>query len=374
MKILHLNSNYFYTHLHKELINSIESLDTTISNDVFSPLVKNAQNIKVQDSQVIAPICFNNFDRFLFTFKQKKIMKALKNEISQFNYDVIHAHTLFTDGNIAYELYKEFDIPYVITVRNTDINSFFKKRINLRKKGIEILRNANKVIFLSKSYKNELLDNYINNSEDISKIALKSFVIPNGINDFWLLNKNNPRELSSNDIKILYVGRIEKNKNLTTTIEALKQLIKRGYNIEYSIVGKIHDQMIFNEVTENSFVKYYEPLPKELLIHVFYDNDIFVMPSIYESFGLVYAEALSQGLPIIYSKGQGFDQQFEDGFIGYGVEKLNPNDIANKIELIVQNYNTLSEHAIKNADVFSWKNNSEKHIEVYNDIVKEDLI
>ena len=43
------------------------------------------------------------------------------------------------------------------------------------------------------------------------------------------------------------------------------------------------------------------------------------MPSRYETFGLVYGEAMSQGLPIIYSKGQGVDGYFKEGTVGYGV-------------------------------------------------------
>ena len=38
----------------------------------------------------------------------------------------------------------------------------------------------------------------------------------------------------------------------------------------------------------------------------------FCLPSHAETFGLVYVEAMSQGLPIIY-EGQGFDKQFQDG-------------------------------------------------------------
>ena len=39
------------------------------------------------------------------------------------------------------------------------------------------------------------------------------------------------------------------------------------------------------------------------------------MPSKYETFGLVYPEAMSRGIPIVYTKNQGFDKYFEDGEI-----------------------------------------------------------
>lgn len=55
------------------------------------------------------------------------------------------------------------------------------------------------------------------------------------------------------------------------------------------------------------------------------------MPSFTESFGLVYAEAMSQGLPVIYSKGQGFDGQFAEGVVGYHVDAHDPEELCENI-------------------------------------------
>lgn len=46
-------------------------------------------------------------------------------------------------------------------------------------------------------------------------------------------------------------------------------------------------------------------MDKTKIIDVYRDSDIFVMPSKFETFGLVYVEALTQGLHLIYTKGQG---------------------------------------------------------------------
>lgn len=51
---------------------------------------------------------------------------------------------------------------------------------------------------------------------------------------------------------------------------------------------------------------------KKQLREAFSISDIFVMPSKPETFGLVYVEALSQGLPILYAKGEGFDGYFDE--------------------------------------------------------------
>ena len=88
-------------------------------------------------------------------------------------------------------------------------------------------------------------------------------------------------------------------------------------------------------------------MSKELLLSQYRQNDIFILPSKKESFGLVYAEAMSQGLPVIYTKGQGFDGQYPEGEIGYHINPNDSMDIANKILLIVGNYNVISGNCIK---------------------------
>lgn len=60
---------------------------------------------------------------------------------------------------------------------------------------------------------------------------------------------------------------------------------------------------------------------------------VFAMPSIFETFGLVYLEALSQNLPVVYTKGQGIDGMF-DNTVGIGVDPLSVEEIKNAIKMI----------------------------------------
>ena len=78
-----------------------------------------------------------------------------------------------------------------------------------------------------------------------------------------------------------------------------------------------------------------------------------MLPSLTESFGLVYAEALTQGLPVIYSAGQGFDQQFPEGFVGYHVNPLSPEDIVCQIQQVIKEYDSLQPHCGEAAAQFS---------------------
>ena len=62
------------------------------------------------------------------------------------------------------------------------------------------------------------------------------------------------------------------------------------------------------------------------------------MPSKFELFGLVYIEALSQGKPVLYSKGEGIDGFLTNYRAGKAVDPDNADAIANGIKEIVKNY------------------------------------
>ena len=78
------------------------------------------------------------------------------------------------------------------------------------------------------------------------------------------------------------------------------------------------------------------------------------MPSIRESFGRVYAEAMTQGLPVIFTRGQGFDGLFEDGAVGYAVNPLDYEEIADAIEKISNRYEEMSKNCVEKCKLFDW--------------------
>src|SRR5699024_683487 len=108
----------------------------------------------------------------------------------------------------------------------------------------------------------------------------------------------------------IQVGRILKFKNAFSSLLAIKKFQKRtGRNVKFLLVGEHLDKGYLKEIKENGkgIVTIYKSIPKEELIKLYSFSDIFIMPSFSEIFLLVYSEAMSQGLPIIYSLDQGFD-------------------------------------------------------------------
>ncbi len=367
MKVLHINNNYIYTHLHQQLAEELQK--NGVENLVFSPVVKGAKAVVEVNENVMVRECFGKWDKISFYYKQEKILSALKECIKGETFDLIHAYTLFTDGNAANRLSKETGIPYVVAIRNTDVNAFFRLRPYLRTRAIRILRGASRIFFLSESYKKRVLEDYIPKKyhrELLSKID----VIPNGIGSLWHEENVIKKEKTEDPIRVVCAGRVDHNKNYLTTAKACQILKNKGENIEFHAVGRVGDEKVLEKLKAYDFVTYHKPTDARGLMELYKDKTLFVMPSFQESFGLVYAEAMSQGLPVIYTRGEGFGGQFPEGEVGFAVDPGNPEEISEKIEEILSNYEILSENCIQNSKKFNWESISSKYASIYQKILK----
>ena len=367
MRILHINCNYIGTTLHQLMIEHLDALG--YDNQVFVPTYdKNIAVIKPNDNVYVSE-CFNKWDRLVFDYKQQKIIKAIEEHYDVASFDLIHAYTLYTDGNAARVLSEKYGVPYVVAVRNTDVNDFFKKMVHLRKRGLKTLLVAKEVFFLSEAYRRQVFEKYVPQKYQ-EVIKKKTHIIPNGIDEFWFENTPEQGEaIDQKHIKLVYAGRIDRNKNIPTTQKAMEILRKQGYEATLTVVGKVQDEKEFQIIKNGPYTKCLPAMPKEKLIDVYRASDIFVMPSFTESFGLVYAEAMSQGLPVIYSKGQGFDGQFAEGVVGYHVDSGSPDDVAEGIKRVIENYSGIQKNVEGSAREFSWTKLIEKYVQIYRTIV-----
>lgn len=352
MKVLQIANGFLDSKLYRNLFENLELLGA--ENYVYVPININKIFKDTQRENIIISKCFSNIDRLLFFRKQKKMFRDVTQKLEINKFDVIHAHTLFSGGYLAYILNKKYHIPYIVTIRNTDINTFFKYMIHLRSTGIEILRNAASVVFLSPVYRERLINHYVpeNLKEEILK---KSVVIPNGIDDFWLKNKYY-RKISpeGKKIKLIFVGSITPNKGIDVSVNACELLIEEGYDIELTMIGKVERKPYIKMIGSSKFIRYIDYSPKEVIIEYMRQADIFIMPSKHESFGLVYAEAMSQGLPVIYTKGEGFDGQFPEGEVGFHVDPNDSKEIVEAIYKIMNDYVNISARCVKNIGLFNW--------------------
>lgn len=370
MKVLHLCSYYYGSKLYENLVKELDNME--IQQEVYVPIKQGVQISlnNFSNCKFIVKETYGNIDRAFFMRKFNKNYNSMINEVDFKNLHIVHSHTLFTNGMMALKLKKEYNIPYIVAVRNTDVNVFFKYFIHLRSKGAEILLNAEKIIFISPSYLETTINKYIPN-EFKDDVRRKSLVIPNGLNSYWLDNKiKETKIIDKSVIKLVYAGEITKNKNIHKVISEVSDMHKSGIKIEFDIAGdgeyidNIRKMIV--DLGVNDIVRVHGRVDKEQLIKLFRENYIFVMISTFETFGLSYIEALSQGLPVLFTKGQGIDGYFNMGEVGFAVEL--DSKIEQKLLNIMENYEEISGRCVKVVDDFRWDKIASQYVDIYKDI------
>ena len=161
------------------------------------------------------------------------------------------------------------------------------------------------------------------------------------------------------------MGDINSNKNPGLTITAAQHLQAMGKSVHLTAVGSIKEDKYRLLMEQTDFVTHYDRCPQEQVIQHLRKADIFVMPSHTETFGLVYAEAMSQGLPVLYTAGQGFDGHFPDGTVGYAVSDTDAAALAEKILLVAQRYEALSPACVAAAKRFNWETIAGEYAQMY---------
>lgn len=360
--LLYINGNYPHHSLHGELVSKLADLGNDIT--VFVPMKGNELNGKYRSDHprvdVIYCDCLKTTDRVFFINKIQRIVRKIEEHIDMTKVDCILAGTIYSDGFPAYILSKKHNIPFTIAVRETDVTYQMKWRPYLNGTVKKVLERASKIVFLSPAYK-QFLQPY---SCDPDKYE----VIPNAVNDFWFQNQSASRELHT-PISLIYVGEISKRKNVETTINVIAKLKEKDISVVFHVVGSGDEESNCRELAQKLGVEqqvlFHGWQKDKRTIKGFYDQaDIFVMPSLRETFGTVYIEALSQGLPLIYTNGQGVDGYFNEGSIGYSCNPTDFNDIANKIIRIIDHYNEISTECYRESNRFRWEKVADSYFTV----------
>lgn len=305
--------------------------------------------------------------KYLFSYKISYKYRKLTTEVNLNEVSLCHAATLFSDGAVALKLKKERGIPYVVSVRGTDTVLYAKWLVHVWPLGREILREAARVIFISPTLRDALFE-----SKPFKRmrneIMSKTEIIPNGIDDVWLQNiRMNRKPVDVNNPRVVFIGVLDNNKNVIALMDAIQQLSETFPGIKLSIIGGngAQEDVIRKHCTRNPnlFEMLGKVYDKDLLREIMRQHDIFAMVSHSETFGLVYVEALSQALPILYSQGRGIDGFFPEK-IGEAVNPASVESIAKGLEKLIAHQD---EYAILGERImaFSWPKLAERYVDIY---------
>ena len=314
--------------------------------------------------------CFHQMDRFFFFVKEKKVYDAYRALYHDRRFDLNFGPSLFANGYIAYRAHRERGVPYIVMVQNTDLNVFFKYRLPLRATGIEIARHAERVLFASEVYRQKFLTRYVPQKYR-AEIEERTMVIPYSIEDLFFDGPAPAKKAPEGTWRALCAGLICENKNQVAAAQAVERLRSEGTDMTLTVIGKVKEPRIEAALRRYPFVTVEPFAPMDALKERYRSHDLFVLASKTETFGLVYAEALSQGLPILYSRGEGFDGQFEAGYVGYPVDPRNVDDIAAGIRRVMAEYPALTERTAAAADRFRRDRIAEAYRRLYETVAPD---
>jgi glycosyltransferase involved in cell wall biosynthesis len=240
------------------------------------------------------------------------ICRKLKEIIKRYKIDVVEAPNL-SGESLVYSFHKK--VPLVIRLHThfSEVINFLNwqnnpdRRLSCRIEDAAVLRS------------DLITCSTVTHAENVSKElgidAKKIKIIPLGVP----LPDIQPETKAPNaNPVILYVGRLERRKGTHVLIQAIPYVLNEFPNVDFKIVGRdsfvSHEGVNFSGLEGRSFkeqligmlpenckdrVKFCGYVDTEELGRYYHSCDIFVAPSLYESFGLIYIEAMSYAKPVI---------------------------------------------------------------------------
>jgi phosphatidylinositol alpha-1,6-mannosyltransferase len=199
-------------------------------------------------------------------------------------------------------------------------------------------------------------------------------VVPNGIDE---LHFSPPvKQKSASELRLVTVARLLERKGIQVILKACAEPEPLPVNL--TIIGTGHFQGRLQALAEElgisdrvHFAGYVsnQDLPK------FYRSvDAFILPSDTESFGLVFAEAMSCGLPILASNVGGIPEIVRHGVDGLLCPRARPDMLRRNIETLLDDRQTLHRMGRSGRkrilDYFTWSRAAEDYLHIYNSVLQ----
>lgn len=245
------------------------------------------------------------------------------NELATFQggVDVIHAHRWFECGQAAANYANAKHVPYVVDVVQSDLEAYHKLFMFNKKSAENVLAEAARVVFTSQSQQEFLAQHLPSKTADT--VFFHSMMLFEALDPFWISNIRIHPPTALVHIKLLYVGPSDSHHHLDVVHHAMKKLQRKNYDVTLTTVGD---------------------LTNEELLEVYRNHDILLqldekMPSTQR-----FAEALSQGLPVLYAPEGVCDGIFKEGLAGYAVNPKSSDDLARTILNVSDLFGTIEQH------------------------------
>lgn len=304
-------------------------------------------------------------------------------------YDLIHSH-YWMSGVAAQELKKAWNLPLVHMFHTLGIMKQRVARLPQEAEGDyrlrgerQVLAAADRIVAATPAEMAQLQWLY---QADSRKIV----IIPPGvdISRFYPIPKDEAQEVIGVppcERMLLFVGRIEPLKGLDTLIRALAIMRAQGVYVCLMVIGGDPDQASLDGQTEMSRLKtlcaaagledlvtFIGKRSQDTLPYYYSAAEVVVMPSFYESFGMVALEAMACGAPVVASQVGGLAYLVQDGVTGFSVPVDDPQMLADRLTLILSDpllRQRLGLQAVAVAREYAWEKITDRILCLYSELL-----
>ncbi len=338
------------------------------------------ENVEYQNIRKKEGIIINKKKLGTFNFLKGSIRNFLeKTQIPILNihktncqkdYDIIHC---------AHCLSKNKNKPWV-----ADLESYWQMFISGRdtkkgkKKALKILmrNNCKKILAWTESAKKEIILNF---PKIKNKIEVVSFAMP----------VPKIKKIKHKGINLLFVSRYFHAKGGLHALEVFEELTKKYKEVKCTFISQTPKEII-KKYSSNSRINFFDLMPHQKLINeIFPKIDILVYPAYSDTFGFIFIESMSFGIPIIAVDGFARKDIIDEGKTGFIIEREKNKEwypkekegkkiikeIIKKTSLLIDNEKLrkkMSKNCIKliKEEKFSIKERNKKLKRIYNEVLK----
>jgi D-inositol-3-phosphate glycosyltransferase len=256
-------------------------------------------------------------------------------------------------------------------------------RINGEK---QVLARADCIIAATQAEETQLRFLYRNGNRPLS-------IIPPGVDvsHFYPIPSDEAKQfigLKPEDRMILFVGRIEPLKGLDTLIRAMSCIrsFDAGRPVHLAIIGgepaanpremsaeMARLQKLCDDLCMGGMVVFLGKRGQDTLPYYYSAAEVLVMPSLYESFGMVALEAMACGTPVVASQVGGLAYLVRDGETGYTIPENDPDALCEKLSLLLgdpQLRSTMGLCAVQHAQDYAWERIATQIVDIYKSLLR----
>ena len=257
----------------------------------------------------------------------------IKRTKTKKGYDLIHCAHCLSKNNSPWVVDFEGDAWQIW------LSGVASKRSHRKAKKILLRKNCKKIIAWTESSKKEIIKRF---PEIEKKIEIVSYAMPF------------PKQLKKkkkNKITLLFIGRYFYSKGGLHALKVFDKLTKKYENVEGIFISQIPKE-IYERYKGNKKIKFFGLMPHEKVMgEIFPQSDIFVYPGYGDTFGFMFLEAMSFGLPVVTVDGFARKDLVEEGKTGFIINRpweINTRIIGPKEEQLIDEIIKKTEELIEN--------------------------